>query len=412
MDGGSGHLGKVHQCAVAPHFISCDADGELRCDDFERRPIQRLRGSIGDACCECELKLGKCIAAALEAAGDSSNSIDGASAYSIKYKDWSDPDLLAIGRRGNAAKSTKTKRQSSMVCGPKSPSLFRRAHGFIAGAGLLFANTTGVASAIESVTKDFLLTAEDRTIEAMKVRSHSLAANRPAIASLYSHILPPLPASVSMNGHTCTTWHRTLTHTHFCSHVARKRTQATAEHNVDEVLHAVDDAIDHARHRVEDGTAAADNGGGQNNMGFALFDIASSAASSEDDFISKIDAYDNEAAGVIQAFSERARENGEKAKKFMEQTATAFEAARAWMEQAKKAWDPTRWSDLAAEFSGKSADTEGNDSSSSLSRVRQHRQHKAAPEESDEPGLSFFEKLPDILSHIDPSIFAFDDDAP
>ena len=112
MEGSSAHhLGKVHQCAVAPHFISCDADGELRCDDFERRPIQRLRGSIGDACCECELKLGKCIAAALEAADSSSSSIDGASAsapaYSIKYKDWSDPDLLAIGRRGNAAKSTK-----------------------------------------------------------------------------------------------------------------------------------------------------------------------------------------------------------------------------------------------------------------------------------------------------------------
>ena len=153
-------------------------------------------------------------------------------------------------------------------------------------------------------------------------------------------------------------------------------------------------------------------------MGFALFDIASSAASSEDDFISKIDSFDNEAAGVIQAFSERARANGEKAQKFMAQTATAFEAARAWMEQAKKAWDPTRWSDLAAEFSDKSADTEENNAISSFSRVRQHRQYKAAPkEESAEPllpGLSFFEKLPDILSHLDPSILTSnsDDDAP
>lgn len=152
----SGGDSSVRQCAVAPHFISCDGTGGLRCDDYDHNPIQMLRGSIGDACCECERELGKCIAAALDADAP----------YSVKYKDWSDPDFVAFPKRADGA-ATKA---GALVCGPKTPSLFRRMHGFVSGAGVLLANATSIANAVESVTKDFMLTAEDKTVAVIQVR--------------------------------------------------------------------------------------------------------------------------------------------------------------------------------------------------------------------------------------------------
>lgn len=178
-------------------------------------------------------------------------------------------------------------------------------------------------------------------------------------------------------------------------------TQASAEHNVDAVLHAVDDALDHTRHAA-DADAGADaatvgDGAGKKSadMGFALFDIAASAASAEDGLISRLDAYNEDAAHVIEAFGRRAKENEKKTRAFFASASALFTSTRAWMDSAKKAWDPAQWNDVAAAFGG------GARGAGAEKIFGTNVQPQAQP--SEVPELSFLEKLGPLLSYLDSS---------
>ena len=163
--------GRVRECSLAPHFLSCDAGAEdasaaMKCYDFEANPIQRLRGTIGDACCDCDRNLGRCIATRLKNAE---------TAYAAKYRDWSDADMRSLAKLGGpyaAAGARNATAGAPRVCGPDTPSFARRMHGILTGLSLLgragdareaVREAAGVA---EGIGRDYWQNAEQRTVEA------------------------------------------------------------------------------------------------------------------------------------------------------------------------------------------------------------------------------------------------------
>ena len=161
--------GKVTQCSIAPHFVSCDAEAEdasdaIKCYDFNAHPMQRLRGTIGDACCDCDRSLGRCIATKLKNAE---------TAYTAKYRDWSDADmnsLTKLGGRELPFQHNVTALGAGRSCGPKIPSLARRMHNIFTGMNLLGkVSAKDVMSMMDDVRRDYWETAEQRTAEAVAV---------------------------------------------------------------------------------------------------------------------------------------------------------------------------------------------------------------------------------------------------